>query len=277
MGLKDFFTPVKSMDADEAKAFIADRPEDSFTILDVRQPGEYEQEHIPGAKLIPLPKLSDSLDELDQQKPTIVHCAIGGRSLVAAKLLSGRGFKEVYNLKGGIKAWQGFKATGPQEFHLAFLKEAETADAMVRTAYHMEDALGFFYQTLQKSTTDLELSTLFVDLASYEKQHKQRIIEICQQMGLTINEKLLQSKSVGKDFIEGGLNKEEFLSQNEPYLKKPTDVLNIAMMIETQALDLYLRLSNEVSDENAKALLFKIAAEEKKHLGSLAQLLEEKI
>ena len=113
MQLKKLFTPVGSMDADEAKAYMAGHREGDYTLLDVRQPGEYEDSHLPGAKLMPLPELSDTYQELDPEKPTIVHCAVGGRSRVAAQMLSGWGFKEVYNLAGGIKAFQGHKATGP--------------------------------------------------------------------------------------------------------------------------------------------------------------------
>jgi rhodanese-related sulfurtransferase len=52
---------------------MAEHPEGSYTLLDVRQPGEYEGEHIPGAKLIPLPGLKDQLSELDKQKPVLVY------------------------------------------------------------------------------------------------------------------------------------------------------------------------------------------------------------
>ena len=71
--LKRLFKPVKNMDSQEAKAFIEEHKEGTFTILDVRQPGEYEQAHIPGAKLLPIPQLRDSLNELDPESPTIVY------------------------------------------------------------------------------------------------------------------------------------------------------------------------------------------------------------
>lgn len=73
MKWKQFLTPVKSMDAKAAKAFMEDRDVEEFTVLDVRQPGEYEQGHIPGAKLIPLPDLGDRLHELDPQKTQLVY------------------------------------------------------------------------------------------------------------------------------------------------------------------------------------------------------------
>ena len=73
MRWKQFFTPVKSLNSDEARQFMADKPSEDFTILDVRQPNEYESGHIPGAKLIPLPDLNERLDEIDPNKPTVVY------------------------------------------------------------------------------------------------------------------------------------------------------------------------------------------------------------
>ena len=73
MKLKQFITPVKSISSDDAKKYIAEHKEGSFTLLDVRQPKEYEHERIPGAKLIPLPELSDRLNELDRTKPILTY------------------------------------------------------------------------------------------------------------------------------------------------------------------------------------------------------------
>ncbi|MBW2644142.1 MAG: hypothetical protein JRC89_12460 [Deltaproteobacteria bacterium] len=73
MRWKQFLTPVKSFDTDQARKYMADKSSEEFTILDVRQPREYEAGHIPGAKLVPLPDLTERLDEIDPQKPTMVY------------------------------------------------------------------------------------------------------------------------------------------------------------------------------------------------------------
>lgn len=73
MKWKQFFTPVKSYDAEEAREFISNTLPSDMTILDVRQPGEYEAEHIPGAKLIPVADLGNRFSELDPEKPTLVY------------------------------------------------------------------------------------------------------------------------------------------------------------------------------------------------------------
>jgi rhodanese-related sulfurtransferase len=73
MRWKQFFTPVKSINADQAREFVETRSSADLTTLDVRQPTEYEAGHIPGAKLIPLPDLTNRLDELDHHKPVMVY------------------------------------------------------------------------------------------------------------------------------------------------------------------------------------------------------------
>ncbi|MDY6864171.1 MAG: rhodanese-like domain-containing protein [Thermodesulfobacteriota bacterium] len=73
MKWKQFLTPVESMDTNEARAFIADHKEGTYTLLDVRQPGEYEKYRIPGATLIPTPELPNRLGELSRNKPIIVY------------------------------------------------------------------------------------------------------------------------------------------------------------------------------------------------------------
>ena len=73
MRWKQFFTPVKSIDTDQARELMDKTPGQEMTILDVRQPNEYEAGHLPGAKLIPLPDLGSRLSEIDPQKPTLIY------------------------------------------------------------------------------------------------------------------------------------------------------------------------------------------------------------
>ena len=68
-----FLTPVKSKNVDEVQQIISAQDPGDITILDVRQPKEYKDSHIPGAKLIPLPELSDRSSELDPNKPTLIY------------------------------------------------------------------------------------------------------------------------------------------------------------------------------------------------------------
>jgi rhodanese-related sulfurtransferase len=73
MRFRNLFTPVNDIDTKQLRTFIDSNEEGSFTLLDVRQPSEYESARIPGSKLIPLPSLDDRLKELDPQKPVIAY------------------------------------------------------------------------------------------------------------------------------------------------------------------------------------------------------------
>ena len=77
----------------------------NLQIVDVRNPGEAEAGMIPGAVNIPVGELPSRIDELDPNRPTVVYCAGGYRSSVAASLLRKRGFADVSDIVGGYSAW----------------------------------------------------------------------------------------------------------------------------------------------------------------------------
>tara|TARA_B100000427_G_scaffold110368_1_gene91518 strand:- start:1390 stop:2502 length:1113 start_codon:yes stop_codon:yes gene_type:complete len=78
---------------------------DTFQLIDVREPHEYDICSIQSADLIPLGDLEDSLDSLDKSKSYVIHCKSGGRSARAVAMMKEYGFKQVVNLAGGILAW----------------------------------------------------------------------------------------------------------------------------------------------------------------------------
>ena len=73
MGVLDYFKAVPTMSAEEVRRFIAEKHPDQYNLIDVRQPREYERDHIPGANLIPMAELKDRLAEIDPEKPTIAY------------------------------------------------------------------------------------------------------------------------------------------------------------------------------------------------------------
>lgn len=70
---RSMFGDLPELNPEQFAAFRESHPEGSYTLLDVRQPGEYEKEHLPGALLIPLPQLLERLDELDREKPLVAY------------------------------------------------------------------------------------------------------------------------------------------------------------------------------------------------------------
>ncbi|WP_395042978.1 rhodanese-like domain-containing protein [Flavobacterium sp.] len=90
--------------------------EKNAQLIDVRSPEEYNVEHIQNAKNINWNSedFVSNVEKLDKSKPVLVYCKVGGRSSQAATKLSELGFKEVYNLDGGIMKWKG-KKTFPSD------------------------------------------------------------------------------------------------------------------------------------------------------------------
>jgi sulfur-carrier protein adenylyltransferase/sulfurtransferase len=270
MQLTKLFSPVTSMSPDEARQFMARHEEGSFTLLDVRQPGEYKQSHIPGAVLAPLPDLLDSLDKLDPDKPTLVYCASGGRSRVGAQLLSGKGFKQPINLSGGIKAWEGLTASGPVEMNLDLVWADAGPQTVVMTAYGMEHALAEFYRIMESRTDDRSVAELLGKLAGIEERHKQYLLDLYNTISPDGSER--KTLETAQSTMEGGFDLTEFLRENEQFAKTAPNLVDLAMMLETQALDLYLRFADKVARPESREILFKIADEEKGHLRSLGKL-----
>jgi rhodanese-related sulfurtransferase len=74
-------------------------------LVDVRELHEWDRGHLPGAIHIPLNDLPDRLDEIPQDKPVVVVCAVGGRSMTGSQFLLQSGYMEVYNLSDGTQGW----------------------------------------------------------------------------------------------------------------------------------------------------------------------------
>jgi rhodanese-related sulfurtransferase len=77
-------------------------------IVDVRSSREFSKGHVPGAVNIPYRRISDHLDELraSEGRGIVVYCAVGGRTMVAKKVLLEAGFKNVFHLDGDMSGWQ---------------------------------------------------------------------------------------------------------------------------------------------------------------------------
>ncbi len=75
-------------------------------LVDLREAKELREGYIAGSQLIPMSKIAKGTEILPDDRPLLLICAVGGRSYGVGRYFSGKGYPEIYNLKGGISAWK---------------------------------------------------------------------------------------------------------------------------------------------------------------------------
>lgn len=91
----------------EVPAAVAARHLDDVRLVDVRENSEFNAElgHVKGAELVPLSMVQAIAHKWDRKQPVLLVCRSGGRSAGASRILRELGFETVYNLTGGMLAW----------------------------------------------------------------------------------------------------------------------------------------------------------------------------
>lgn len=95
-----------NLDVNQVSQMLAE--DENIVLIDVRTPEEFQQGHLEGAKLINFydANFQDEVKKLDQAKKYVVYCRSGGRSAKSVDAMKKLGFSEVYNMSGGVLAWQ---------------------------------------------------------------------------------------------------------------------------------------------------------------------------
>ncbi len=272
-------TYVHQIEPKEAGKFLDEVRLGARTLLDVRQDFEYAEGHLPGALHIPLPELSERLPELDKNLPLLTYCRSGVRSLAAANMLAGQGFREIMSLKGGMMAWQGAQAQGSVDLGIEALGLAGNAAELLERAWGMELALEQFYSALAERSADAELSALFRRFAGFEEKHRRTLSEIWARGSAAPADKLAfearARAAVAPGILEGGLPAQDYLGHLEDP-SNPGEALELAMAVEAQALDLYLRRAGREPDPDLRRTLTLLAEEERAHLKVLGTFVSDR-
>jgi rubrerythrin len=153
------------------------------------------------------------------------------------------------------------------------LKGDETPQEVIAFSYGLEEGLQKFYAASACLAIDPEVVRILSSLAEIEVKHKDRLFELYLAIESNPQDREAFEAEINSEMTEGGFNPEKLLEQNLPTFKSAADVLNFAMMLEAQAMDLYMRYADKCEDQKVKAVFFKMADEEKAHLKSLGDLL----
>ncbi len=192
-------------------------------------------------------------------------------------MLSGKGFDDVINVAGGIKAWDGHVAIGPEEMGLELLTGKESLEETLVAAYSLEAGLRDFYLSMIEKVRQDDIKYLFQKLSKIEIIHQDRIFnEYLQVSGKQVSREAFESDLV-INAVEGGLTTDEYIQMFKPDWESAVDIISLAMSIEAQALDLYTRASERSEEPRSEEALKKIAEEERVHLEQLGKLMDERM
>lgn len=199
---------------------------------------------------------------------------MGGRSRVAAQMLAGKGFENVYNLSGGFKAWKGEAAFGSEELGLELFTGDEPPEQTLVVAYSLENGLRDFYLSMIPRVQNEDVKNLFQKLSEIEVKHQDRIFdEYISITGKSANREEFE-KNIVVTAAEGGLTTQEYTDLFQPDWESAKDIIALAMSIEAQALDLYVRAADRSSNPKSREALIQIADEEQVHLRQLGKLMD---
>lgn len=189
-------------------------------------------------------------------------------------MLSGKGFNQVYNVSGGIKAWEGNIAVGPQTLGMDLFDGTESPQDFLKVAYSLEQGLHRFYLDMADKARTRAVLELFEKLAAIEVKHQDAIFDAYTRMADAAVSREQFDAMVKTSAGEGGLTTDQYLELFDPDLSVEKEVVSLAMSIEAQALDLYQRVGARMKNADSAAIVHGIADEEKQHLERLGKLMD---
>lgn len=264
----------RSLSADELRRYLASHSEQDYLLVDVREPAEYRQGHLPGARLIPLLELEDMAAELPVTARKILYCHSGSRSLRAAAFLTlTHGVPEVFSLTGGLAAWHGTVLHAPPRLEIFAGKGAPAQ--LVLQAMDLEKGARRFYLSLQRQL-DLTVVRSTADLlAEAELHHSRRLYELLGNVSRSAPPPfdVLYGGLLGT-VAESGMPLRALVSRvASAGPAGAAALLELGVEMEYRALDLYRTLAHDAALDVMQDCFVELADGEKHHIRLLLRAL----
>jgi rubrerythrin/rhodanese-related sulfurtransferase len=259
------------------KQYIDSHQEKEYMIIDVRQPIEYQTNHIPGAQLKPLQALLKSFADLPLDKDLIFYCHVGSRSQMAAMMAAEEEIfqKNIYSLDGGIMAWTGKSLEDLPR--VGVFNKSKTLTEFLYTAMNMEKGAEKFYRLICEKYPSDAFAQVFEQMAGVETAHAKLIFKIYKK--LTDHTTLAFDdfyQDLPGDIVEDGEHLERYVEKLANISDNScTALLDLALDIEFSAFDLYRTMANQKTDDPQMAGVFlDIAQAEKSHMRMISAALD---
>jgi rhodanese-related sulfurtransferase/rubrerythrin len=272
---------MKAMDfenisSETFRQYQKDHGERDYLLVDVRQPDEYIEGHIPGSKLMPLDELESKISELPLNKDIVFYCRSGARSQAAAiiSLDSGIPLQKVHSLVGGMMGWDGRSLTDLPR--MAVFEEGASMPDLMLTAMSLEKAALRFYAFAFNTYAEAPFAPILETLSRAEEAHARAIYtywQPTQENPLPFKELF---ESLDGEILEGGEKLMDAIQRVASLAGQDcTALMEFAINIEIQAYDLYRNMANGLTEATAQEAFLSIAQMEKKHMDLLAKVFKE--
>ncbi len=241
--------------------------DDSPLVIDVREPQEYEQGHIPGSVLLPLGQLELGHSSLQKGKKIVTYCRSGKRSYLAATMLCQMGYTGVMSLEKGILGWEYQLLKGPLRDTLTPEETASIRD-IFKSALSKENRKCQFYRRVLELPRFEELKSLLEDLASWEEGHRATLYR--EYVGWS-EKQHAPVKSLEE--MTGASAEAVKDSSSLEGISQPVELLEAALEQEYEAYHFYKVSAEMMQDEKFRSLLLDLSFAERTHASYLLKLI----
>jgi len=174
-------------------------------------------------------------------------------------------------MEGGIDAWNGLVAGGSYEAGLAYFSKASGPEELISLSFALEEGNRVFYERISQDQKEEEAASIFRSMGQAEERHKETLRELHARVsGKGGNPPQPEGLEAG-GFLEGGAPLGETLEWAKG--KALQEILELAIAMEANALDRYIKMGRAVADERSSEVFLALSREEQKHLERMTALL----
>ena len=260
---------------DELKDYFQEHRESDYLLIDVRQPEEYEAEHLPGARLSVLNDLPSEMNRFPKDKDLIFYCRSGSRSRYASEFFAENGFdpQKIYNLMGGIMAWEEQLLSDYPRTDI--LNRLDSIPEVMEAAIDLEKGAGLFYEYLIDKLEGKPFTQQLKKIAAMEMGHAKLIFNTLAPMQEPKGSFEDLYASLSGEILEGGRPLlevcQELENRSDGFM---INALEMAINIEYAAYDLYRTYADRCPSPEIQSAFLTLAQAEKQHIEKIVEMFE---
>jgi rubrerythrin len=175
-------------------------------------------------------------------------------------------------MTGGIDAWNGIVAGGAYEAGLAYFSPASRPEELISLSFALEEGNRVFYERISQDLKEEEAASIFRSMERAEERHKETLRELHARISGKGGDPPHPEGIEAGRFLEGGAPLEETLAWAKG--KTLEEILELAIAMEANALDRYIKMGRTVADERSREVFLTLSREEQKHLERMTSLLD---